>query len=120
MSLWLFGLLWPLLAQRRLLMPLVQPKGIYWFSSKQLIKALASMIGDRRCLEIAAGDGTLSRFLSDEGVAVTATDDYSWSNSVQTPSSSCASTRRRRSPCTAPKPSSAHGPLPATPSSARS
>ncbi len=33
-------------------------------------------------MEIAAGDGTLSRFLRDEGVAVTATDDFSWQQHV--------------------------------------
>ena len=73
-----FRLLWPLLWQRRLLMPLVQPKGIYCFYSSRLIKELAALIGDRSCLEIAAGDGTLSRFLSDQGVEITATDDHSW------------------------------------------
>ena len=36
------------------------------------------MIGEQPCLEIAAGDGTLSRFLAAEGVAVVATDDHSW------------------------------------------
>ena len=31
-------------------------------------------------MEIAAGDGTLSRFLADAGVRVIATDDHSWSD----------------------------------------
>jgi hypothetical protein len=73
-----FRLVWPLLWQRRFLMPLVGPKGIYCFYSKRLVHALAAMIGDRSCLEIAAGDGTLARFLADAGANVTATDDYSW------------------------------------------
>ena len=73
-----FRVVWPLLWQRRLLMPLVQRKGIYCFYSKRLVSELASIIGEQKCLEIAAGDGTLSRFLRDEGVEVTATDDYSW------------------------------------------
>lgn len=77
-SLTWFKLLWPLLWQRRLLMPLVGPKGIYCFYSRELVEELAALIGDRRCLEIAAGDGTLARFLTDEGVDVTATDDHSW------------------------------------------
>ncbi len=80
-----FRLLWPLLWQRRFLMPLVGPKGIYCFYSAELIDALAEMIGDRQCLEIAAGDGTLSRFLADRGVQITATDDYSWNHAVQYP-----------------------------------
>jgi hypothetical protein len=81
-----FRLLWPLVWQRRLLMPLVQPKGIYCFYSRELIRELAAMIGDRSCLEIAAGDGTLARFLADQGAAIIATDDYSWEQSVRHPS----------------------------------
>lgn len=77
-SLLSFRLVWPLLWQRRFLMPLVARKGIYCFYSKPLIAGLAGMIGDRECLEIAAGDGTLSRFLADAGARITATDDHSW------------------------------------------
>ena len=73
-----FRLVWPLLWQRRFLMPLVGPKGIYCFYSRPLIRRLAALIGERRALEIAAGDGTLSRFLADAGVDVTATDDHTW------------------------------------------
>jgi hypothetical protein len=73
-----FRLLWPLLWQRRFLMPLVGPRGIYCFYSKPLVSRLAALIGDRRALEIAAGDGTLSRFLADAGVDITPTDDHSW------------------------------------------
>lgn len=77
-SLFWFRLVWPLLWQRKFLMPLVGPKGIYCFYSKQLISKLAERIGTRDCLEIAAGDGTLSRFLAQAGVRVTPTDDHSW------------------------------------------
>jgi hypothetical protein len=80
-----FRMLWPLLRQRDFLMPLVQPKGIYCFYSRPLIHALAAMIGPRSCLEIAAGDGTLTRFLAERGVQITATDDYSWQQRVQYP-----------------------------------
>jgi hypothetical protein len=73
-----FRLVWPLLWQRRFLMPLVGPRGIYCFYSKPLVKRLAEMIGDRPALEIAAGDGTLARFLAAAGVDVTPTDDHSW------------------------------------------
>jgi hypothetical protein len=73
-----FRIVWPLLWQRRFLMPLVGPRGIYCFYSKPLIRRLAEMIGDRPALEIAAGDGTLARFLADAGVAITPTDDHSW------------------------------------------
>ncbi len=80
-----FRLLWPLLRQRGLLMPLVGPKGIYCFYSRKLIRELAALIGDRNTLEIAAGDGTLSRFLAAAGVDITATDDRSWSHAVRFP-----------------------------------
>ncbi len=84
-SLFRFRLIWPLIWQKRFLMPLVQPKGIYCFYSAQLVEELSRIIGKRHCLEIAAGDGTLSRFLKQQGVQVTATDDYSWQHSVSYP-----------------------------------
>lgn len=74
----LFRLVWPLLWQRRLLMPLVQQKGIYCFFSRPLVRELAALAAGRPCLEIAAGDGTLSRFLSEAGATIVATDDGSW------------------------------------------
>jgi hypothetical protein len=77
-----FRLLWPLMRQRKYLLPLVTPKGIYCFYSRPLIEGLAAIIGDRPCLEIAAGDGTLARFLTAAGVTVTATDDHSWDAQV--------------------------------------
>ena len=80
-----FRAVWPLLWQRRRLLPLVQPKGIYCFYSRQLVDELARLIGDRPCLEIAAGDGTLSRFLRAAGVTITATDDHSWKHAVTFP-----------------------------------
>ena len=64
--------------QKRYLMPLVEPRGIYCFYSEPLVARLAALIGDRPCVEIAAGDGTLARFLRDAGADVVATDDHSW------------------------------------------
>lgn len=84
-SLFWFRLLWPLLWQRKILMPLVQPRGIYCFYSRPLIEQLATMIAARPCLEIGAGDGTLSRFLKDQGVQIAATDNYGWKHAVQYP-----------------------------------
>lgn len=86
-NLWLFRMAWPLLPQRRLLMPLVQPRGIWCFYSAPLVERLADLIDGRRCLEIAAGDGTLSRFLADAGVEITPTDDHSWSDVIDFPPS---------------------------------
>lgn len=84
-SLFWFRLTWPLVRRRRSLMPLVRPKGIYCFYSRRLIRALARLVDGRPCLEIAAGDGTLARFLAAEGVAITATDDHSWQQSIDYP-----------------------------------
>lgn len=84
-SLFLFRLFWPLVWQRKRLMPLVQPKGIYCFYSLALVKALSRMIASRSCLEIGAGDGTLARFLKEQGVRIVATDNHSWENSMAYP-----------------------------------
>jgi hypothetical protein len=77
-SLGAFRVVWPLLWQRRFLMPLVGPRGIYCFYSKPLVRRLVEMVDGRPALEIAAGDGTLSRFLADAGADITPTDDHSW------------------------------------------
>jgi len=84
-SLGWFKFWWPLISQKRFLMPLVQSQGIYCFYSRALIKALAGLINRRSCLEIAAGDGTLASLLTEAGVPVTATDDYSWTHAIQYP-----------------------------------
>ncbi|HEX5923392.1 MAG TPA: hypothetical protein VFY45_06140, partial [Baekduia sp.] len=73
-----FRLVWPLIRQKRYLMPLVEPRGIYCFYSSALISRLVALIDDRPCVEIAAGDGTLARFLRAAGADVVATDDHSW------------------------------------------
>jgi hypothetical protein len=73
-----FRIVWPLVRQKRFLMPLVEPRGIYCFYSRPLVRRLTELVGDRPCLEIAAGDGTLARFLRDAGADVVATDDASW------------------------------------------
>lgn len=80
-----FAFWWRFVSQKRLLMPLVQPKGIYCFYSRELISELRTLIGERSCLELGAGDGTLSRFLAEAGVAVRATDDYSWTHTITYP-----------------------------------
>lgn len=84
-SLFWFRLLWPVIWQRRYLMPLVESKGIYCFYSARFVAELAQLAGGRDCLEIGAGDGTLSRFLSERGVRITASDDHSWSHKIRYP-----------------------------------
>jgi len=77
-SLRAFRLLWPLVRQKSYLMPLVEPRGIYCFYSGALVDRLAALVAGRPCVEIAAGDGTLARFLREAGTDVVATDDGSW------------------------------------------
>ncbi len=84
-SLFWFRSMWPLVWQKARLMPLAEPEGIYCFYSRQLIEKLAVLIGSRSCLEIAAGDGTLTRFLKNHGVRITATDNSSWRHAVHYP-----------------------------------
>lgn len=78
-----YRLIWPLMWQRRILLPLVRGEGIYAFYSTSLVRRLSKLIGTDRCLEIGAGDGTLTRFLRDEGTDVVATDNYSWSRYIR-------------------------------------
>jgi hypothetical protein len=82
-----FRWLWPLVTQKRLLMPLVQPRGMWAFYSRELVAALARLIDGRPALEIAAGDGCLSGFLQAAGVEIRATDDHSWGQTIRYPES---------------------------------
>jgi len=84
-SLRAFRFCWRFIPDRRLLMPLVQPKGIYCFYSRELIQALVSLVGTRPALEIAAGDGTLARFLAAAGMDIQAVDDQSWGHAITYP-----------------------------------
>ncbi len=82
-----FKRVWRLVINKRILMPLVNKKGIYCFYSKELVRGLAKLIGPADCIEIGAGDGTLTRLLIEAGVNCLATDDYSWSQYIQYPAS---------------------------------
>jgi len=46
--------------------------------SKRWVKPLSEFIGEKKCLEIMAGKGVLSKCLNDYGVDIIATDDYTW------------------------------------------
>lgn len=76
-----FRVLWPLVTEKELLMPLVEPRGIYCFYARPLVTGLARLIDEvgGPAIEIAAGDGTLTRFLEAAGVTITASDDQTWS-----------------------------------------
>lgn len=84
-SMGLFKFFWRFVGDKSLLMPLVNKKGIYCFYSKALIKELTRLIGDKTCVEIAAGDGTLTRLLNARNMNCKATDDYSWAHYITYP-----------------------------------
>ncbi|MBI5548751.1 MAG: SAM-dependent methyltransferase, partial [Deltaproteobacteria bacterium] len=80
-----FRFWWRFVTQKRILMPLVQERGIYCFYTQELIAELKELCAGRPCLEIAAGDGTLSRFLRQAGVEATATDNRAWTRAITYP-----------------------------------
>lgn len=84
-SIFWFKFSWTFITNKKILMPLVNKKGIYCFYSKTLLKELSDLIGNTKCLEIGAGDGTLTRFLREKGVYCDATDDYSWEHYIKYP-----------------------------------
>lgn len=84
-SLFWFRIVWRMIRDKNLLMPLVNERGIYCFYTKELIRKLSELSGNTTCLEIAAGDGTLTRFLREKGINCLATDDYSWEHYIKYP-----------------------------------
>ncbi|RZJ39997.1 MAG: hypothetical protein EON87_18935, partial [Brevundimonas sp.] len=64
----LFRCLWPLVPEKARFLLAAQTRGSYCFFSDRLIGELKHLIGGRKAIEIAAGDGTLSRLLQDRGV----------------------------------------------------
>ncbi len=84
-SLNFFKCLWPFVSQKGRVLSLVNEVGIYGFFSSKFIDELIKLIGVETALEIAAGDGTLTRFLHERGVPVVATDDYSWKARIKIP-----------------------------------
>ncbi|KHL97109.1 SAM-dependent methyltransferase [Paenibacillus sp. IHB B 3415] len=80
-----FHLFWRFITDKKILMPLVNKKGIYCFYSKPLIEELVKLTDNKRCLEIGAGDGTLTKFLNKKNVQCVATDDYSWEHYIHYP-----------------------------------
>lgn len=59
-------------------------RGMWAIVDKTWTKVLADWIGNRTVLEVMAGAGWLAKALSEHGVAITATDDYSWDGKKHT------------------------------------
>ncbi len=82
---WLFRAGWALLRNKTAVMSAVQGQGIYCVYSTDLGRELQRIIGARKCLEVAAGDGTLTLLLERCDIDVISTDDHSWQHKVQFP-----------------------------------
>ncbi len=80
-----FRILWPLVRAKEAVVLQLKARGIYCAYSHALAKQLANITRGRLCLEIGAGDGTLSLLLEQHGVQVIATDDKSWNHVVRYP-----------------------------------
>ena len=52
----------------------------YVLLSHNLINALAAYLKNKKCLEVMAGCGSISKCLKDKGIDIIATDNYSWNN----------------------------------------
>lgn len=81
----MFQFWWRFIRNKTAVMSAVQSLGIYCVYSTDLARQLKHIIGGRSCLEIAAGDGTLSLLLDRQGVRLATTDDHSWAHKVQFP-----------------------------------
>lgn len=56
---------------------IIQEQG-FALVSKEWIEPLAKFIGNKKCLEIMAGCGSLSYALKEQGINIIATDNFSW------------------------------------------
>lgn len=84
-SRFLFRCLWPLVKGKAQVAAAIQNLGIYCVFSQDFGRVLKPMLQGRACLEIGAGDGSLTLLLEQLGVPVHATDDYSWSKRIRYP-----------------------------------
>lgn len=80
-----YKLFWPLVGQKEKVLSLMQYGGMYCSFADRFFSSVKEMVGDRTCLEIAAGDGFLTRYLEAEGVNIRATDDYTWAHRIKFP-----------------------------------
>ncbi|WP_061937568.1 hypothetical protein [Aureimonas sp. AU22] len=84
-SMRVFRLAWPFVRDKGAFLTREQSRGSYCFLSREFVDAVAGIVGGRRCLEIAAGDGTLTRFLAGAGIQIAAVDDMSWGHEIRYP-----------------------------------
>jgi hypothetical protein len=81
----LFKCLWPLVRGKAAISTTIQGMGIYCVFTREFARELKRLICDRACVEVGAGDGTLTLLLEAFGVSVHATDNYSWEKRIRYP-----------------------------------
>ncbi len=80
-----FGLFWKMISDKAGVIQQLKSRGIYCVYSQQFGNAISKIVGKRSCVEIGAGDGTLTLLLEEHGLRIPATDDYSWQHVVRYP-----------------------------------
>jgi len=83
-SLW-FPMLWRLILDKKGVISALKIRGIYCVFSHQLGLSLKNIINSRSCIEIGAGDGSLTLLLEKSGATLAASDDRSWHHRIQYP-----------------------------------
>ena len=73
--------LWRFVRDKESLLGKAYREGVYCIFTKQLVEALTGLIEGRPTLEIAAGDGALTKFL-EKDCQIQGTDDLSWQDKV--------------------------------------
>lgn len=81
----LFECLWPIVRGKAAISAAIQGMGIYCVFTREFGRELKRLINGRACVELGAGDGTLTLLLEAYGVSVQATDDYSWEKRIRYP-----------------------------------
>jgi hypothetical protein len=80
-----FPLFWKMISNKAGVVQELKSRGIYCVFSQQFGAAIAKLVGSRSCVEIGAGDGTLTVLLEEQGLRIPATDDCSWQHVVNYP-----------------------------------
>jgi len=81
-SMWKFNFWWRFIYNKNLVINSLKSKGVYSLYSQDFIEGVARLLQNRDTHEIAAGDGTLTKFLRKTGCDISASDNNSWTHVV--------------------------------------
>ena len=79
---WKFNFWWRFIHNKNLVINSLKSKGVYSLYSKDFVDGVARLLQSRDTHEIAAGDGTLTKFLKKSGANIAASDNNSWTHVV--------------------------------------